>query len=640
MQRSSVIDGAGCLCNFSWVHNFENLTPKFFPSSAVFLPLISTMGPTVMMKKRLQEAESSQSTQQEVKRQKVDVTGDASKTKVGATELASAFALASLATFSPKSTRVDQSPETRDEVVSNLSWEERSPKNEPVPISPETRSPSRQAKRVHFAPGIKEVTRKAERYGAFPTRNLPMQASKMPPGFSRGAYQPRQLPPPWMRPQRMMVHQHQPQQQHHHHAGFMPPPMMPMMPPTPPMMPPTTSSWICDFCNVAAFATYQEACVHEEACRIRCSMPPRRSPMWQPVSPNSAPSFPPPRFAMPEREEVVHALQRMPSSTDRVWFQGSASLSIPDSDSEWLSEQNCFVRATCLETFSATEDDISRTSKRGRIALHQVGIRCRFCCHRPLNERAVAAVSYPTSVAGIYESVKRWQRVHLETCQDTPQDVKAKLAYLASTNVWIPTTRQYWADSARALGMVDTKDGIRFGSDPNGQPDKSKIATSQTLETSAGQVYNEDGGEEYTEGTTLSDGDGIVYSGDTSMVPPYVHFLMRQTETCHFTEADRFVARSKGPVGYPGFQCRHCAGHAGLGKYFPVSAKSLSTNSTSQNIHAHLLKCRKCPVYVKEQLVNLKEEKGRTPRLEPGWRKIFFDKVWIRLHGETEIQQV
>ena len=130
-------------------------------------------------------------------------------------------------------------------------------------------------------------------------------------------------------------------------------------------------------------------------------------------------------------------------------------------------------------------------------------------------------------------------------------------------------------------------------------------------------------------------GGYIVYPNDIEMIPPYVHFLMRQVEPCLFTEADRFVARSKGPVGYPGFQCRHCHGHAGLGKYFPVSSKSLSTNSTSQNIHAHMLKCRKCPEAVKDRLVQLKIEKSRAARLEPGWRKVFFDKVWQRLHGKS-----
>ena len=58
---------------------------------------------------------------------------------------------------------------------------------------------------------------------------------------------------------------------------------------------------------------------------------------------------------------------------------------------------------------------------------------------------------------------------------------------------------------------------------------------------------------------------------------------MRQVESCTFSEADpRSLARSKGPVGFAGFQCCHYSGHTGLGKNFPLSAKSLSMNSTSQ----------------------------------------------------------
>ena len=66
--------------------------------------------------------------------------------------------------------------------------------------------------------------------------------------------------------------------------------------------------------------------------------------------------------------------------------------------------------------------------------------------------------------------------------------------------------------------------------------------------------------------------------------------LMRQVEPCLFTEVDHIVAHLKGSVGYPRFQCRHCNGHAWLGKYFPVLSKLLSTNLTSQNFHAHMLK--------------------------------------------------
>jgi hypothetical protein len=211
-------------------------------------------------------------------------------------------------------------------------------------------------------------------------------------------------------------------------------------------------------------------------------------------------------------------------------------------------------------------------------------------------------------------------------------ECRATIAQLASSNTWVPTTRQYWADSAKELGLVDTDDGIRIGVDPNRVQGLSgpEATVVQTLSSIIPRAHNPTPS---PVGPTLSAGQPLVTLEDSTSVPPYVHFLISQVVSCRFTEADRFVARSKGPIGYPGFQCRHCNGHAGLGKYFPVSSKSLSTNSTSQNIHAHLLKCRKCPPELKQQLVLLKEEKSKAPRLEPGWRKVFFDMLWSRMHG-------
>ena len=145
----------------------------------------AAMGPKAMMKRRMQQAEHPESpSYPEAKRQKRDLADDTNEgSRVGATELASAFALASLATFSPKSVNMRQPAETREGVVSHTSWEERAPKDEPAPISPETRAPSPYSKRVHFAPGVKEVSRQVtSKYHPFPPRGLPMQASKMPPG--------------------------------------------------------------------------------------------------------------------------------------------------------------------------------------------------------------------------------------------------------------------------------------------------------------------------------------------------------------------------------------------------------------------------------------------------------------------------
>ena len=540
---------------------------------------------------------------------------DPSSLGVDDNELASAVALASLAAFSPAAKSV-VSTEAREHTTGYtervLSFEARSPREDPMPVTPDHRSPVRQGKRVTFAPNIKEPTRTGSRRSSFPPR-INQVVSRMPRGFMR----PVNFRPPapmWPMPP-MTTHMMQPR--------------MPVQGIIQPVFQATQSSsqtWICDFCNVASFATYEDACRHENECKLLCRVP-MRSPMWNPVSMD----FPTPPRSISNRGFKSIEPDALKADSQE-WFEGEVSLACPETDPDWLSELNCFIRMKCLEAFSATESDVACPSKRGRVCLKQVGIRCTFCKARPSIEREAAAVSFPESVAGIYESVKRWHRLHLGVCTEVPHSVTEKLHQLESANVSVLASRQYWQDSAMALGMVDTEQGIRFKRSPT-EPIGKQQATSAQDSADAGGALSKGSGQ-------LRDGEFIVFPDDIDLVPSYVYFLMRQVETCHFTEADRFVARSKGPLGCPGFQCRHCHGHAGLGKYFPISEKSLATNSTSQNIHAHLMKCRKCPAHIKEQLATLKEEKNKAPRLEPGWRKCFFDKVWERLHvGDKKEQE-
>ena len=559
------------------------------------------------------------------------------------------------------------------------------------------------------------------------------------------------------------------------------------------------NGWVCDYCHAVSFATFEEACIHEETCSARpgaavgaqaSSAPPapkshhvvhgthpptpgrvttlRPWPHTPPSSSSSVPNpsrgtsmvvYPPkprppqlhhhPRSGAflplhaPHHSHHIGSLPRtadtalsaspywaaVPPGSTNQWSTGSVPLGIANKDSEWLSAAQCLIRAHCVEAFAADISDVA-AARKSRISLHQVGIRCRFCKCDPKQqqrqqrqndnsrnddgngsvtdpssntttdepqelEEHSSFVAFPSSLTGIFEAVKRWQKFHAAECPSLPADIKTQLENLTAAEQQQQqqhqkphkeqeerqeghaqqedpdskdsdgdrtedsrSTRQYWVDSAKALGMVDTLDGIRFGKDPTKSPPnvseldgsmkflKAKggsmgangVSSPVGAAAAASRNYQESmrvGGssDDGSIGSQQTSGDYIVYANDTGIVPPYVYFLMRQVESCRFTEADRFVARSKGPVGYPGFQCRHCHGHAGLGKYFPVSSKSLSTNSTSQNIHAHLLKCRQCPIHIKNQLVALKEEKAKAPRLEPGWRKIFFDKIWVRLHG-------
>lgn len=555
--------------------------------------LLHSMTPTNVEKRKKQDDEGSHM-QIDFKRQKIaDVDRGAAllgsikdkkhesasehvaqESTIGANELASAFALASLASMSPiiktgkestsKSTATEYEYESRD-ADNDASSELGEHQQSAVPISPEVRSPIRsniqtqQNRRVTFSNDTKVTSRQTSRRLSLPpragtsskSRQQPQPNVQFSPGYGvrRNLYlsQHQQLSPrmqqrspsqnPWMR-------QHQ---QNHHRSN---PPATLYLPHLQHVSPKSQSdgttseknlqTWICDFCNVASFETYEEACVHEESCRARTNAvaaPHFHRNINGNKSPHSYPWPPPPHLHHmyggqgPQQPYLTtHHLPSVPPppSSPPVHFRSNSSLRSPSSP-QWQG-------------------------------------------HPKLVGQEFKSVSPHASPDNDINNVRR---------------------------------------------TISTQESVEMTEGTDGSVTLSPGSDQQHQHKSSGNMI---------------DGDSIVSLDDMELVPAYVYFLMRQVESTHFTEADRFVARSKGPVGYAGFQCRHCHGHAGLGKYFPVTAKSLSTNSTSQNIHSHLLKCRKVAPYIKEQLITLKDEKGRSPRLEPGWRRIFFEKIWSRLH--------
>jgi hypothetical protein len=136
-------------------------------------------------------------------------------------------------------------------------------------------------------------------------------------------------------------------------------------------------------------------------------------------------------------------------------------LAIPE-DREWLSDTDCFVRRQ-LELFCATKDDVetARSDRKYPVFEGQVGIRCVHCSlSRGANG---AAVAYPFSISGIYESVREFQRLHLDGCGNLPTSVKSKLSGLKGASSLSSVLRKYYVLAARALGLKDTRDGIRPG---------------------------------------------------------------------------------------------------------------------------------------------------------------------------------
>lgn len=82
----------------------------------------------------------------------------------------------------------------------------------------------------------------------------------------------------------------------------------------------------------------------------------------------------------------------------------------------------------------------------------------------------------------------------------------------------------------------------------------------------------------------------------------------------------------------------------GFGRYFPNSVRSLAQTTTSQTILKHMgSKCRFCTPEVRNAILELQRQQAAREGLSSGRprygsRKIFFQRVWARLHGGVNIE--
>jgi len=341
-----------------------------------------------------------------------------------------------------------------------------------------------------------------------------------------------------------------------------------------------------------------------------------------------------PKKANSPSKQSASAAQKPPILQDLYldnWVEGSVSLHTPEED-DVLSPLHCFMRRYCVEAFSATVEDVA-TPRYGKshgfkVEIGQVGIRCLHCKDCPPGKRAERAVCYPSSLRNIYHSIETWQRRHSFVCKHiTPWVRKSILKLMESSKTRAGGRRQYWEDSARRLGMVDTSRGVRFSRNPGYLGPIPSLGSSLVPGASDAPQHKP---------------EKVVRTEDKDLVTDYLFLLMDQMQTCRFTEEDRTGGRSKikdNEVGFPGMECRHCQGRAGFGRYFPSSVAALSLANSDRNVYNHLQKCRRCPEEIKKELVRLQnnQSQGKNRR---GLRKLFFNRIWTRIHGDNENSNV
>ena len=159
----------------------------------------------------------------------------------------------------------------------------------------------------------------------------------------------------------------------------------------------------------------------------------------------------------------------------------------------------------------------------------------------------------------------------------------------------------------------------------------------------------------------LGDDSTLVLLTDRDLVPDALFVAMAQMKPCTLTMADRVGCYKTREFGFVGMCCKHCGGQPGFGRYFPNSVRSLAQTTTSQTILKHIgAKCRFCPPDIRHAVLELQRQQaiaegaaattssnssvsgggnnatagGGRPRY--GSRKIFFQRVWSRLHGTSK----
>lgn len=366
-----------------------------------------------------------------------------------------------------------------------------------------------------------------------------------------------------------------------------------------------------------------------------------------------------------------------------TWYTGCVPLGVED-DKYWLSELQVYLRANFAEAFGATEDDIA-APMHGRnkpIALGQVGIRCLHCkstyqcgdfviafapyiLPHQINtvflfwwiaednpaERGQQATSYPSLISGIYNSVQQMLRLHLDCCLSMPPEVRSKIEALKVSCSSRGGRKQYWVDSAKRLGLVDTPHGIHFGRDPLGP---LPPLSGPSVNSKEGRVKKRNPPKPPPPPKSVDpdpeldddlapppppvDTRPLVFPDDEALISDYLYLTLEQMSPCLLMEADRVGCYKTRKVGFPGLSCRHCVGQAGCGRYFPASEASLSQTTTSQTIMNHVRNCRRCPIEIRENLEIMKRNRmgpdgKRSDKPKHGGRKVFFHRLWCRIQG-------
>ena len=284
-------------------------------------------------------------------------------------------------------------------------------------------------------------------------------------------------------------------------------------------------------------------------------------------------------------------------------------------DHNWLSEFHCFVRSELTEVYRASQDDCK--ARNNAISGEQVGLRCRFCAHKPGNSRVGRASAFPSSLRQIYQSFTMMLREHFPNCDCIPPEVQAKFQALKDKPSQGATdSKRFWMYSAMQLGLTDSGEGIMV----------SEASIDQGLMM---PPFGSQPGQEWLDDATKS--IELVQDGEYGLVSEFMVVLLSQVQVVRLTEAERIGNRRSLAVGLPGLACRACCSQRRLGlcRLFPARRRTLP--SKLADLYDHVRRCNITPQSVKDTLERLKVQTTEDSMSDRDESKRFFDQIWYRM---------
>lgn len=127
-------------------------------------------------------------------------------------------------------------------------------------------------------------------------------------------------------------------------------------------------------------------------------------------------------------------------------------------DRDFVSPYQAIVRE-CLEFFQTGPGDVFSNihGRNNEIRIGQIGVRCKYCAHRPVHWRGRGCLYFPSRVSGVYQAAQNVANNHLaDSCPDVPKDVKEQLDQLRGrSSAKRGGGKKYWEDTCRSLGLYE-----------------------------------------------------------------------------------------------------------------------------------------------------------------------------------------